>query len=181
MARIPYPSADDLDPESAALLAKMPPLNIFRMLAGSPGLLRAFTRLGNHILLTSPLDPLLRELAIVRVGLLSGAAYEVHQHDRIARSVGASDELIAALREGPDAAAFDDAQRAVLRFTDDVVANVRAGDDTLAAAIAVVGEAGVQELVVTIGYYMLVSRYLETIGIDIEEDPVEVATRKAER
>lgn len=168
MARIPYPAPDELDPESAALLAKMPPLNLFRMLAGSPGLLRGFTRLGNHILFDSPLDPLLRELAIVRVGLLSGASYEVHQHDRIARSVGASDELLAALREGPDAPAFDDDQRAVVRFTDDVVANVRAGDDTLAAAIAVVGDAGVQELTVTIGYYMMVSRYLETIGIDIE-------------
>lgn len=173
MARIPYPSPDDLDAESAALVAKMPPLNLFRMLAGSPGLLRAFTRLGNHILFDSPLDPLLRELAIVRVGLLSGASYEVHQHDRIARSVGASDELIAALREGPEAPrfneVFDDAQRAIVRFTDDVVANVRAADDTLAAAIAAVGEPGVQELTVTIGYYMMVSRYLETFGIDIED------------
>lgn len=172
MARIPYPSPDDLDAESAALLVKMPPLNLFRMLAGSPGLLRAFTRLGNHILFDSPLDPLLRELAIVRVGLLSGASYEVHQHDRIARSVGASDELIAALREGPEATrfneVFDDAQRAIVRFTDDVVANVRAADDTLAAAIAVVGEAGVQELTVTIGYYMMVSRFLETFDVDIE-------------
>lgn len=171
MARIPYPEPDELDAETAALLAALPPLNLFRMLAGPPGLLRAFTRLGNHVLFGSALDPLLRELAIVRVGLLSGAEYEVRQHDRIARSAGASDELLAALSEGPDAAAFDDAQRAVLRFTDEVVASVRASDRALADAVAVVGTAGVQELTVAIGYYMMVCRYLETIGIDPEAEP----------
>lgn len=170
MARIPYPAPDEPDAEAAALLAKLPPLNLFRMLAGPPGLLRAFTRLGNHVLFGSTLDPLLRELAIVRVGLLSGAGYEVRQHDRIARSVGASEELLAGLREGPDADVFDDAQRAVLRFTDEVVADVRASDRALSDAMAVVGPTGVQELTVAIGYYMMVCRYLETIGIDPEDE-----------
>ena len=36
MARIPYPEPDELDAETAALLAALPPLNLFRMLAG-PG------------------------------------------------------------------------------------------------------------------------------------------------
>ena len=57
-------------------------MNIFRMLAGGEGLLRAFSRFGNHLLFKSKLDPVLREIAIVRVGVLSDATYEVYQHDR---------------------------------------------------------------------------------------------------
>ena len=39
-------------------LAKLPPpINIFRMLAGGEGLLRAFSRFGNHLLYKTALDP----------------------------------------------------------------------------------------------------------------------------
>jgi alkylhydroperoxidase family enzyme len=172
VARVDYPDPAGLEPATQELLAKLPPLNVFRMMAGSERLLKAFVDLGNQILFRSALDPVLRELAIIRVGVLSGASYEVHQHDRIARGIGVPDDVIAALREGPEAAAFDDLQRLVLRFTDDVVANVRAGDDTFGPLVAALSLREVQELTVTIGYYMLVSRFLETFGIEIEASDI---------
>jgi alkylhydroperoxidase family enzyme len=174
MARLDYPEPSGLEPATQELLAKLPPLNLFRMLAGSERMLAEFVGLGNQILFRSSLDPILRELAIIRVGVLSGASYEVHQHDRIARGIGVPDDVIAALREGPDAAAFDDLQRLVLRFTDDVVANVRAGDDTFGPLVAALSLREVQELTVTIGYYMLVSRFLETFDIEIEASGVDI-------
>jgi len=171
MARIPYPDRDTLQPETREVLEKLgeAPLNIFRMLAGGEGLLRAFMRFGNHLLFRSKLDPVLREVAIVRVGVLSGATYEVHQHDRISRDLGMSDELLAAVRRGPDDPAFDDLQRLVMRYTDDVVKNVRASDATFDPLLAALSVQEMQELTVTIGFYMLVSRYLETFGVDIEQ------------
>jgi alkylhydroperoxidase family enzyme len=179
MARIPYPDPATLAPETSEYLAKLPPLNIFRMLAGGEGLLRAFVRFGNHLLYKTALDPVLREIAIVRVGVLSDASYEVHQHDAISRSIGMSDELLQAIRAGADDPAFDDLQRLVVRYTDDVVANVRASDDTLDALAARLSVQELQELTVTIGFYMAVSRYLETFGVDIEAsaDPLDMSRR----
>jgi alkylhydroperoxidase family enzyme len=55
-----------------------------------------------------------------------------------------------------------------MRFTDDVVANVRAGDDTFAPLLEQLTVRELQELVMTIGCYMAVSRFLETFGVDIE-------------
>ena len=169
MARIPYPDPATLSPETSGFLAKLPPLNIFRMMAGGEGLLRAFSGLGTHLLYKTALDPVLREIAIVRVGVLSKASYEVQQHEAISRSIGMSDELLAAIRTGADAPAFDDLQRLVVRYTDDVVANVRASDETFDALAARLPVQELQELTVTIGFYMAVSRYLETFGVDIEE------------
>ena len=179
MARIPYPDPATLAPETSEYLAKLPPLNIFRMLAGGEGLLRAFVRFGNHLLYKTALDPVLREIAIVRVGVLSDASYEVHQHDAISRKIGMSDELLQAIRAGADDPAFDDLQRLVVRYTDDVVANVRASDDTFDALAARLSVQELQELTVTIGFYMAVSRYLETFGVDIEEsaDPLDMTRR----
>ncbi len=68
----------------------------------------------------------MRELAIIRVGRLSRAAYEVFQHERIAREVGVEEDKIAALRDATiEAPAFTDNDKAVLRFADDVVRNVQ--------------------------------------------------------
>lgn len=170
MARIDYPDPSGLEPGTQDLLAKLPPLNLFRMMAGSERMLKEFVDLGNQILFRSQLDPVLREIAILRVGVLSGASYEVHQHERVGRAVGMSDALIAAVRVGPAATDLDEIQRSVMRFTDDVVANVRAGDETFDAVAAVLSARELQELTLTIGYYMMVSRFLETFDIELEDE-----------
>jgi len=169
MARVPYPDPKTLSTDTQEVLGKMPPLNIFRMMAGGEGLLRAFTRMGNHLLFKSKIDPILREIAIIRAGVLSKAKYEVYQHERIARDLGMSDALIKAIHADPDDATFSDLQRLVMRYTDDVVRNVRAGDATFKPLSERLSLQEMQELTVTIGYYMMVSRFLETFDVDIEQ------------
>lgn len=169
MARVPYPDPAALQPETREALGKLAPLNIFRMLAGGEGLMRAFLKLGNYILFKSKLDPILREIAIIRAGVLSKAKYEVHQHERIGRDVGMSEALIEAMHKGPDHPALSEMQRLVMRYTDDVVLNVRAGDATFKPLSERLSLQEMQELTITIGFYMMVSRFLETFDIDIEQ------------
>jgi alkylhydroperoxidase family enzyme len=169
MARFDYLPADKLSPDVAAMLDRMPALNIFRMLAHAPAVFGPFMRFGNSLLTRTKLDPILREMAIVRVGILSNAAYEVHQHDRISRDLGMAEDKIAGLRLGPDAVVFSQSERAILAFTDDLVANVRASDATLKAVQAFLSVEEIIELTLTIGFYVMVCRFLETFGVDIEE------------
>jgi 4-carboxymuconolactone decarboxylase len=169
MARVPYPDPAKLLPETREALSKIAPLNIFRMLAGGEGLMPAFLKLGNYILFKSKLDPILREIAIIRAGVLSKAKYEVHQHERIGRDLGMSEALIEAMHKGPDHPALSEMQRLVMRYTDDVVLNVRAGDTTFKPLMERLSLQEMQELTITIGFYMMVSRYLETFDIDIEQ------------
>jgi alkylhydroperoxidase family enzyme len=174
MARIPYFDTTTATGRAARAYEKLPPLNIFRMMGHCGELIDGFTKLGTQILNFTSLDPVLREIAIIRVGVLSKAGYEVFQHERIARRMGMSDALIAAIHEGPAAAALEEAQREVMTYTDDVVANVRAGDATFDPLSRRLGYKALQELTITIGYYMLVSRFLETFDVDIEEAGVPV-------
>lgn len=174
-SRIPYYEVDQATGSHAEFLEKLKPhLNIYRMLANSEPALKGFVRMGNALLFRCELDPVLRELAIVRVGRLSRAAYEVFQHERIGREAGVGDEKIAALREATiESAVFSDNEKAVLRFTDDVVRNVKASDKTLKAVQAFLTPAAIVELTLTIGYYMMVCRFLETTGVEGEEGQAE--------
>lgn len=169
MARIPYFDTSKAAGRAKDVYEKLPNLNIFRMLGHSGDMIDGFIKLGNAILIHSELDPVLREIAIVRTGVLRGSSYEVYQHEAISRKLGMSEELIKAIHEGPDARVFDETQRQVMRFTDDVVKNTRASDATFNPLVEKLGYKRLQELVITIGFYTLVSNFLETFDVDIEE------------
>ncbi len=175
MPRIPYFEVESATGKHAEFLGKLKPhLNIYRMLANSEAGLKGFVRMGNALLYRCELDAQLRELAILRVGRLSRAAYEVFQHERIGREAGLAEEKIAALRDATiEAPAFTDHEKAVLRYTDDVVRNVRASDRTLKAVQAFLTPGALVELTLTIGYYMMVCRFLESMGVDGEEGQAE--------
>ena len=175
MPRIPYYEVDKATGKHAEFLAKLGThMNIYRMLANSESGVKGFTRMGNALLYRCELDPVLREIAIIRVGRLSRAAYEVFQHERIGREAGVAEEKIAALRDAtPESPAFSDHEKAVLRFTDEVVRNVRASDKALKAVEAFLTPGAIVELTLTIGYYMMVCRFLETTGVEGEEGQAE--------
>jgi 4-carboxymuconolactone decarboxylase len=177
VARIPYRDLASAPDDVRTFVAALPPLNIFRMLAHAETLLRGFGQLGTAILGRAALDPRLRELVILRVGARSPAAYEWQQHVPIARAVGATDEELAALeRDAPEAPSFGPRERALLRLTDELLAAPRASDATLAAMRAQFSDREVCEAVLTIGYYMMVARFLETTGVDLETGSADTVT-----
>lgn len=168
MARIPYTDDAQLDDTTRHLLSRMAPLNIFKMMAHAPGLLRPFVDLGGAFLFEGKLDPVTRECAILRVGYLSNASYETAQHEKIGRDVGMSEALIEAVKQGPSAPGLDQEQALTLAYVDDLVANVKAGDATFKPVLAHFGTEQTQELTLITGYYMMVCRFLETFEVDIE-------------
>lgn len=172
MARIPYPDPAALPAEARSLLESLPQLNIFRMIAGAGASFVPFMAFINSYLNAGVLDPELRELVILRVGHLCGSAYELHQHRRVSRMTGMSEERIAASAGALPSPLFSVAENAALAFTDDQVAHVKADAALFAEAHRHLGDAGIQELVIVIGTYLLVCRYLETFEIDLEETDI---------
>ncbi len=181
MARIPYPDLSNAPEDLRALAARLPPLNIFRMLPHAPTFVRGFGQLGTAILSQAALDARLRELIILRVGRRSPAPYEWQQHVPIGRACGVSDDDIAALeRDDVKAACFGERDRVVLQLTDELLAAPRASDETLAAMRRQFSDREVCEAVFTVGFYMMVARFLETTGVDLESsgaDPADVLKR----
>jgi 4-carboxymuconolactone decarboxylase len=168
MARIPYFDLALAPASYTELLGSRPPLNLYRMLPHAGPAAEGFLKLGGALLRQNQLDARLREIAILRVGLLSDAGYEVHQHRRVARSVGLADDKVAALTPGTDVSALDERERFVLEFTDQLFHNVKASDAMFARAQSYFEPREIAELVLTVGFYMMVSRFLENFEVDIE-------------
>lgn len=174
MARMPYPDLDALPEEVRRFAARIDPmLNVYRMVAHAETSMYGFMKFGNALLFKTDLDPVLRELVILRVGHRCGSAYELRQHDRIARHVGVADDKIAAVADNPEDPAFTDLERRVLRFTDEVVDDVKASDATYAALAGELSHRQMAELVMMVGFYMLVCRFLENFEIELEDDAVD--------
>ena len=83
MPRLPHRTRADLPPEDQDLLAR--DINLMRIMSHSPGAARVFHALGRYIRYDSPLDPRLRELAILQVGWLARSDYEFSHHVKIGR------------------------------------------------------------------------------------------------
>jgi alkylhydroperoxidase family enzyme len=170
MARLPYVDPAKAPPKVQEALAGLAvPLNIFRMVAHAETNFRPFLRFGGSILGQQQLSARLRELAILRVANLSHARYEWVQHVPIAKAVGLTDAQVAALEAGNATAdCFDARDQLVLRFTDELVRNVRASDATFAEMSRHFPPREIVELILAVGFYMTVARLLETTAVDIE-------------
>ncbi|HEY8539825.1 MAG TPA: carboxymuconolactone decarboxylase family protein [Steroidobacteraceae bacterium] len=168
MARIPYFDPASASPVEQAHARSRGSLNLFRMLPYAGMAAPAYLSLGGAILRSGELDAQLRELAIVRVGILTRATYEVHHHRRLAAMVGLSDEKIEAIEQGAESDVFSMLEKLVLRFTDELVHNVKAPDDLFQQLLEAIGRRSLVELVLTIGFYLMVSRFLENFEIEVE-------------
>src|SRR2546428_4109064 len=93
------PDSDELRELYGRLSAGMPGigvLNIFKVMAHNPGILRDWLRLATPLLTGAlTLAPRLREIAILRVAQLCGSDYEFAHHIRIAQQAGLTVEEIA--------------------------------------------------------------------------------------
>lgn len=171
MARIDYSDTAKANDRTRELLSKNRNANIFRMMAHSPSYLEQYCRLGGAIRHKGELDPVVRELAITRTGILCEAPYEITAHKRIGRNVGVTDEQNAALEHWQQATCFNDVQRAALAFTDEIVRLRRPTDATFKAIASRLTPGALIELQLSVGFYIMTSKFLETFEIDMQ--PVE--------
>jgi alkylhydroperoxidase family enzyme len=168
MARIAYADPAKASDRTSELLGKNRNANIFRMMAHSPSYLEQYCRLGGAIRSRGELDPVVRELAITRTGLLCEAPYEVVAHKRIGKNVGVTDEQNEALEDWQQATCFNEVQRAALAFTDEIVRLRRPTDATFNAIRSKLTPGALVELQLAVGFYIMTSKFLETFDIDMQ-------------
>jgi alkylhydroperoxidase family enzyme len=111
-------------------------LNIFRTMVHAPKALTAFLAWGGYILSRrNSLSERDRELVILRVGYNCKSGYEFTQHTRIGLDAGLTEAEIEAIKAGPDDPSWNEADRAMLRATDDLTRDFHVSDASWAALV----------------------------------------------
>ena len=146
-------------------------INLFKALANSPTtILLNVIRLGNAVIGRTELSPKLRELTILRVAKISGSQYEWQQHVAIALEVGASQGQLDAISDWRNSSEFNDEERAVLQYVDEVAKKVSVTDRTFNALKKFLNDQTIVELTVTIGYYGMLARVLVPLQVEVDEN-----------
>jgi alkylhydroperoxidase family enzyme len=171
--RIPPLPKEGRDPRTVEILDGLGgsfgrELNIFATLAHHPKLLKRWSAFGGTLLYGGRLSPRDRELLILRTGYLCRAHYEWGQHVVIARDAGLSDEEIARVVDGPDAAGWSHDDVALLRAADELHAGSRIEDATWAALADRYDEQQLIEVCMVVGQYHLVAFTLNSLGVEPE-------------
>jgi len=167
MARLPYLNVDEFPEEVRALLAGIPQLNIYRLLAHTPNALQVLT-LAAANMHQAEIDQRLRELAILRVAHLTGSRYMWVQHVALARSVDVSEAHVEAIPRGADAEVYTNVEKLVLRFTDEMTENIKVSETTYHALAEHLNARCLMELAIAIGMYGMMARIMDTFEVELE-------------
>jgi len=145
------------------------PLNIFGTLGKHPKLLKRFNLLGGFLLNKGMLPARERELVILRVGANAQAEYEFGQHTVIGRDCGLTDDEIAALTRSPDSYAWSADDLALIALADELHADDCVTDTTWSGLARRWDDAQLVELLVVAGFYRLVSGFLNSTGVQLDD------------
>jgi len=162
--RIPPLDMDALN-EQQRVLAQLGAANVVRTLARYEDLFPVLT-IGETLLGSGRLSPRDRELAILRVALRTGCAYEWANHAAAALGGGASEEEIRAL--AIDTTLWPDADAALLRAVDELCSDNCVSDATWAALAATRDDAEIVELLFVAGFYRMMAGFLNSAGVQPE-------------
>ena len=177
MARVRLIEKEQAPPEVKEIFQKIEDngakiLNLYKVVANSPKVLLNFIRLGNSIIGRTGLPARLREIVILRVARLTGSEYEWAQHAPVALQVGVSQKQLDSISDWKNSAEFNNQERAVLQYTDEVAQKVKVTDQTFNTLKNFFNEQTIVELTMTIGYYEMVARLLVPLQVELDESSV---------
>src|SRR5438874_4636278 len=156
--------------EAMGMPARRTQSEAFRTVANNPGVARvAFSQL-MQLLENNKFDTRLRELMIMRIGWVTGSAYEWTQHWRVATTTGIPAEDILAVRDWQNSDRLTPADKAILAATDECLAGKSISDPVWAEGAKHVSDPGQQvELIIAMGNWMMFSLLFRNLRIPLAE------------
>ncbi len=140
--------------------------NVFRAMAHSPEMLEAFLAL-NATLSGTHLDGKLRELAYIKTSELNTCEYCLHHHRGLGKKAGLNERQVSETAEFEDSDAYDDLQRDVMRYAEQVTRHIHVDDSLFSRLKRSLGERELVELAMTVGIANFTNRVTETLRMEL--------------
>jgi alkylhydroperoxidase family enzyme len=168
---IPLPADEEIPQEIRETLKKLPPLNLFRMLANVPASFQPFLDIAMSVLASSEFDGYKREIAVLRVAHVTRSRYEWTQHVRLSKRLGMEEETIRKIACDGPVTTLDEEGNLLCRVADEISRDVRLSDGALEEILARYGTRQATELILCCAYFNMLSRFLESTRVELESEP----------
>lgn len=116
------------------------------------------------------LDPKLRELAILRTGIVGDSKFEYSQHLKVGRMAGIPEEKLAAIKGWTTSDLFAPVERAVMAAADEILSRNLVEDATFAALRTHLADAEILELFVVIGLWRMHGLIVRALHLEYDND-----------
>jgi uncharacterized peroxidase-related enzyme len=140
--------------------------NVFRAMAHNPELLEAFMGL-NSALGKTKLQGKLRELAYIKTSQLNGCDYCLHYHRAAGLKAGLSEPQVNGTADVEASDLFDDLQRDVMRYAEEVTRHINVSDALLLRLRQALSDREIVELAMTVGIANFTNRVTETLKLEL--------------
>lgn len=124
-----------------------------------------WSAIGELLRFRTKLDRRLFELAILVVAVHWRSGHEWAAHSSLARAEGVGEDVIAAIRGGEPPQFEKGDERVVYAFVHELIVERRVETATYDAAVALLGEAQLVELVNALGYYIALAAMLNAFDV----------------
>ena len=171
MARVRYLDRDNLAPEHRHVYDELAQSrgrvdSNFKALLNSPEAISRMAPLGAYVRFETPLPARTKVLAILTTARESKGHYVWTVNEPQALSAGVEQDTIDAIREGRALQVLDADDTSIVRFTLELLQQHRISDETFRAVQQRLGDSGVVDLVILIGYYLSLSHALSALEVD---------------
>lgn len=183
MTRVPLVPPDTPDPDLAPLFARLKQkwgevLNLYRALAWSPPLARAWGAFASSLRFDLGASRRLRELLIVQIALRLGASYEYEHHKEMAKDEGLTEAQLRSLPDWRPEPSFDADERLMLVLADELAQGASASAPTMRALRERFGERELMEFLVTGAFYCGVARVINSLDLELEAGHEQLRPKK---
>ena len=145
-------------------------LGVWSTCANAPSLCNAWLEFTDYLLRESSLPIRDRELLILRIGYLNQGAYEWAAHRGLALSVGISEDELKDITIGSSADSWSEWDSALLKAAEELHEAALVSEETWTTLSRQYDTRQMMEVVFTVGQYNLVAMYLNSLGVQFEED-----------
>ena len=176
MARIPYVEKDTATAEAKELydsfaeqfnLEDVP--NVVKALSNNPKLAKRVFPLADYFMHQSALDPRLRELAVLILMKRLNCNYGFVRHISIAESTGISREQIDNIGSYQTSALFNDDDKLILRYADDLTQKGTVDDELFQQVQDRIGQQHILDLTAATSFWNMMARNLNALKVDLED------------
>lgn len=146
-------------------------LNVYRVMAHNPALLKAWATLRQHVVLDSALTEQQKEIVILRTGHRWGSEYEWAHHVYRGRKVGLSEERIArAALPFEISPTADDEDSALIEATDALLIKGRLDAATRDRLSKFLSNEAIIDIMATVGMYTTLAFLVNSFATPVDED-----------
>jgi len=174
MTRVPYATRENMDAAGQAIwddieTSRGGVARNYAALLNNPQAAAAMIGLGTYARFETPMDPRIKALAVLTAAREACGNYVWTVNQGAAKAAGLSDEIIAAIREYRAPVGLDAKDASIVQFMIELLRQHRVSDATFEAVRAIVGDAGVVDILAVTGYYYTLAHSLQALDVDLPE------------